>query len=143
MTQIKAMFFLALVFFNWASLIIIMLPLMVVAKVVDKILPNVKWLYSILLAQDHLVHAIMGGHFLTTISSMLGHLRMSGSATGKLCADFVDWGFRLAIGQNNHCTVAMEVSDVYQFSARRAIVGSALYYVSLYFVINAIIQAYF
>ena len=143
MTQIKAMFFLALVFFNWASLIIIMLPLMVVAKVVDKILPNVKWLYSILLAQDHLVHAIMGGHFKTTISGMLGYLKLARSRTGTVAAKVVDLLFYIALGQTNHCVGAMEIEDIHLFSARRAIGGSICYYASIYFVVNAIISVYF
>jgi hypothetical protein len=143
MQQLKAKFFLALIAITWGSLIILMLPLLLVAFIYDKQREGIKWLYSILLAQDHLVNAIMGGHFLTTISSMLGHLRLEGSSTGKVAADVVDWLFERAIGQNNHCTVAMEDSDVYQFSARRAIAGSACYYISLYFVINAIINTYF
>lgn len=143
MQSIKAKFFLALIAINWGSLILLMLPLLLVSFIYDKRRDGIQWMYSLLLAQDHLVNAIMGGHFLTTISSMLGHLKYTGSATGKIAANFVDWGFKIAINQTNHCTVAMEQSDIYQFSARRAIFGSALYYVSLYFVINAIIQVYF
>ena len=143
MQQLKAKFFLAIIAITWGSLIILMLPLLLVAFIYDKQREGIKWLYSILLAQDHLTNAIMGGHFLTTISSLLGHLRESGSATGEVAADVVDWLFERAIGQTNHCTVAMEKSDVYQFSARRAIAGSACYYISLYFVINAIINTYF
>ena len=143
MHTIKAKIFLMLIALNWGSLILLMLPLLLIALVYDKMREGIQWVYSLLLAQDHLTNAIMGGHFLTTISSLLGHLRQQGSSTGKVAADFVDKLFELAIGQNNHCTLAMEESDIYQFSASRAILGSICYYVSLYFVVNAIISVYF
>lgn len=131
---IKSRFFLLLIGLNWGSFIILMLPLLLIAYLYDKKRSGINWLYSILLAQDHLTNAVMGGHFLTTISSMLGYLREQGSRTGTLAANFVDWGFQLAIGQLNHCTESMEEADVYQFSARRAIAGSAFYYASFYLI---------
>lgn len=135
MNNFKAKFFLLLVGLNWGSLIIIMLPFLILCYFYDRVREGIQWLYSTLLAQDHVANVIMGGHYLTTISSMLGHLRATGSATGTIAANIVDWGFNVATGEVNHCTNAMQDDDVYKFSARRAIAGTVVYQYSLCLII--------
>lgn len=135
MNYIKAKFFLTLIAISWGSLIIIMLPLMIVAYIVDRFLPRTRWLYSILLAQDHMVHAIMGGHFETTISSMLGQLERANSKTGTICANVVDKLFNIASGQTEHCKKSIQEGDKALFSARRAIAGSIIFYIGIYFLL--------
>jgi hypothetical protein len=142
MTRLKAKLFLTLIAINWGSLILIATPLMLVAYCLDRIM-KLKWLYSILLAQDHYTHTIMGGHFLTTISAMLGHLKTVGSQSGTLVAEVVDWGFERATGQIDHCTSSMEAEDDFIFSARRAIAGTLLIQVMHAFIIYALYNTYF
>ncbi len=127
LSRLKAKFFLALIFINWGSMIIVALPLMVVSFIVDKVIKSL-WLYSLLLAQDHYTHTIMGGHFLTTISAILGHMRLSGSLTGAMMADVVDYLFELATGETNHCVNAIEKDDILIFNPKRAIAGTLLYW---------------
>jgi len=142
MSGLKAKFFLILIGLNWGSLILLSLPLMLVAYCLDRIM-GLKWLYSILLAQDHYTHVMMGGHFLTTISAMLGHLKTIGSQSGTLVSKVVDWGFERTTGQLNHCTASMEEGDDFLFSARRAIVGTLLTQSTHAFIIYAIYNTYF
>lgn len=142
MNELKAKFFLILIGSNWGSLILLSLPLMLVAYCLDRIM-GLRWLYSILLAQDHYTHVMMGGHFLTTISAMLGHLKTTGSQSGTLVANVVDWGFKRAVGQLNHCIASMEEGDDFTFSARRAIAGTLLTQTTHAFIIYAIYNTYF
>jgi large-conductance mechanosensitive channel len=141
--RIKMKFFLALVILNWGSLILMALPLLIVAYVVDRFVKGLDWVYSILLGQDHYAHTMMGGHYLTTISSMLGHLKQIGSATGTLSADFVDKCFNKLTGEINHCTNAMQKEDDFRFSPVRAIVGTFLIQSVNYFVVVGIYTTYF
>jgi hypothetical protein len=132
MDRLRSYIFVALIGVNWGTLILMSIPLLCVAYITDQFLVKIRWQYSILIAQDHYVHAIMGGHHLTTISSMLGHLQLNGSTTGDIAAKFVNWLFKTAINQDDHCLVSMEESDIFTFSARRAILGSLIYYSSVY-----------
>jgi hypothetical protein len=136
--RIKMKFFLTLIILNWGGLIILALPLMVVAYILDRFIGGRDWLYSILLAQDHYAHVMMGGHFLTTISAMLGHLREIRSTTGTLSANFVDKCFNKLTGEVNHCTNAMQKEDNFKFSSVRAIVGTFLIQSINYFVVVGI-----
>ena len=138
MINIKAKVFLLLIGAIWGSLILIMLPILVVSFLYDKRRPNIRWLYSLLLSQDHITNAILGGHFLTTVSSILGHLRLQGSKTGTAVANGVDWGFYVTIGQENHCTVSMELTDVYAWSTTRALLGALVYFSGLYTIVRLI-----
>jgi hypothetical protein len=136
--KIKAKVFLILIGAIWGSFIIIMLPLLIIAFVYDKFRPNINWLYSLLIAQDHITNAILDGHYLTTISSLLGHLRLQGSKTGAAVANVVDWGFYVTIGQENHCTVSMELTDVYAWSTTKALLGALVYFSGLYTIVRII-----
>jgi hypothetical protein len=138
MTNIKAKVFLLLIGAIWGSLILIMLPILVVSFLYDKRRPDINWLYSLLLSQDHITNAILGGHYLTTISSLLGHLRLQGSKTGTAVANVVDLGFYVTIGQENHCTVSMELTDVYAWSTTRALLGALVYFSGLYTIVRMI-----
>jgi hypothetical protein len=138
MINIKAKVFLLLIGAIWGSLILIMLPILVLSFLYDKRRPDINWLYSLLLSQDHITNAILGGHYLTTISSLLGHLRLQGSKTGTAVANVVDWGFYVTIGQENHCTVSMELTDVYAWSTTRALLGALVYFSGLYTIVRMI-----
>jgi hypothetical protein len=119
----------------WGSFIILMLPLMLIAFAYDKTAGTHSargWLYSLLIAQDHLTNATLGGHYLTTISSLLGHLKQSGSKTGTITARLVDLGFRIATGERNHCVNAMQSDDVYNWSTSRALLGALIYFCGVY-----------
>lgn len=129
-TWLKAKIALLVITSIWASLIITMLPLMMMARAYDNAynLPLKKrWLYSILIAQDILVNCILGGYFRTTISSELGNLQRLDSRTGTECAEFVNWLFRVSVGQENHCIASIEPEDIHLFDVRKAITGAALY----------------
>tara|TARA_R110000851_G_scaffold183012_1_gene332113 strand:- start:1066 stop:1485 length:420 start_codon:yes stop_codon:yes gene_type:complete len=138
LTNIKAKIFLLLIGAVWGSLILIMLPLLIVVFLYDKVRQDIDWLRSMLLAQDHLTNAILGGHYLTTISSLLGHLRELGSATGTAVANVVDWGFYVTISQENHCTVSMEKTDVYDWSSSRALLGASVYFGGIYLLVRTL-----
>lgn len=135
-TNIKAKIFLILIGMIWGSLILIMLPLLIAALFYDKFRPGISWLYSLLLSQDHMTNAIMGGHYLTTISSMLGYLKEQGSKTGTAVAAVVDWLFYVTIGQENHCTISMQQTDLYAWSTTRALFGSLVYFSGLYTIVR-------
>ena len=131
MNRLKSYLFVALSASTWGSLIVIMSAPMLTAYIYDKLV-KAKWLYSHFLAQDHLVNVIFGGHFLTTVSALLGHLKLRGSRGGTYMANFVDWCFNRLDGQVNHCVNAIEDGDIFDFSARRALLGVTCYWLSLY-----------
>jgi len=132
---IKAKLALLLIAVNWGTLILLMSPLMLVAALYDRFVNrDIKWTYSLFLAQDHLVNVIMGGHFLTTISAVLGHLQASGSKSGDIAARVVDKLFYISLGQVGHCAGAGQAEDVHQFSASRSLLGTAVYLATLYFI---------
>ena len=131
MKWLKAKVFLLLVSIVWLSLIVAMLPLMVLAVIFDR-----AWLYSLFLAQDHLVNVVLGGHYLTTISSQLGKLRQSGSRTGTVAADFVDWLFYIARKEIRHCDNAMQASDIYTFKPWIALTSSSIYILTVYYILS-------
>lgn len=139
--HLKAKAGLLLIGLIWGSLIVLMLPLMLLAFAVDKI-TGVKtkegWLYSILLAQDHLTHAIIGGYFKTTVSAQLGHMS-DNSKTALLMANFVDWGFKVATGEIGHCKNAMQKEDLFYFSIRKALAGALFYLVGLFYILLIIV----
>ena len=129
--MLSAKVFLSLITVTWASLIIVMLPLMLIAVIFDR-----RWLYSLFLAQDHLVNVILGGHYLTTVSSQLGKLRQDGSRTGTVAADFVDWLFYVARKEIRHCDNAMQASDIYTFKPWIALTSSSIYILTVYYILN-------
>ena len=135
MIRLKANFFLFQIALNWLSLIFIMSLLMLVAAIYDrKTTPKVSWLKSLALAQDLTVNAIMGGSHRTYISSLLGYLKLTGSRGGTYAANTVDWFWLRIFKEKNHCIGAMKPDDVYDFSARRAIAGTAMFWVNLYLI---------
>jgi hypothetical protein len=132
MIRLKANFFLFQIALNWLSLIAIMSLLMIVSALYDrKTTPKVSWSKSIALAQDLMVNAIMGGSHRTYISSLLRYLKLTGSRGGTHAANFVDWLWLKIYKEENHCVEAMKPDDVYDFSARRAIAGTLVYWLSL------------
>ena len=139
---IKAKIFILLIGLNWGSFITMASPIMFVAYCMDR-WERDKWFYSILLAQDHYTNVVMGGHFLTTVSAMLGHLRKSGSGTGTLLAGFVDWSFRTTTGQLNHCTVSMEEGDIFEFNVGRALIGTFIFQAVNLWVVYSVYSYYF
>jgi hypothetical protein len=113
-------------------MVICALP-MVAAKIYDVLSKGeYSLLRSIFIAQDYLVNSLAGGHHDTTISSQLGQLKLLGSRTGTVMADFVDWLFYIADGQLEHCINAMQEDDVYLFKPFIAIVGLSLYTANIY-----------
>ena len=135
MNRLKANFFLFQIALNWGSLIAIMSLLMIVAAIYDrKTTPKVLWLKSIALAQDLVTNAIMGGSHRTYISSLLGYLKYEKSRGGTYAANTVDWFWLKIFKEENHCIEAMKPDDVYDFSARRAIAGTVVYWLSLYLI---------
>ena len=135
MSRLKANFFLFQIAINWSSLIVIMSLLMLVAAIYDrKTTPKVLWLKSIALAQDLMVNAIMGGSHRTYISSLLGYLKLTDSRGGTYAANTVDWFWLKIFKEENHCIGAMKEDDVYDFSARRAIAGTVVFWLNLYLI---------
>jgi hypothetical protein len=131
MNWVKAKLALIIVAIVWGSLLIPCIPLMTYSIYYDKKDEKIDWLYSLFIAQDYLVSAILGNHHNTTISSLLGHLRKQGSKTGTLVANFVDWLFYVARKQVNHCDENMKPGDVYYFSTKRALTGFVIYVLSV------------
>lgn len=130
MARFKAKVFLFLITVVWLTLIIAMSPLMILALLFDRV-----WLYSLFLAQDHLVNVILGGHYLTTISSQLGKLRQDGSRTGTVAADFVDWLFYIARNEIRHCDNAMQPDDIYTFKPWVSLLSSSIYIATVWVII--------
>jgi len=132
MSELKALFFLVQIALNWLSLILMQCLLMLVAAIYDrKTTPKVSWLKSLALAQDLKVNSIMGGSHRTYISSLLGYLKLTRSRGGTYAANVVDWFWLRIFKEENHCINAMKPDDVYDFSARRAIAGTVVYWLSL------------
>jgi hypothetical protein len=132
---IKAKIALLLIGAIWATLFILMLPLLIVAIIYDakvKTHSDRGWAYSLLIAQDHCVNAILGGHYLTTISAIVGYLQTQQSKTGTLAARFIDLGFKIAAGERNHCVNAMQSDDIYNWSTSRALLGALIYFCGVY-----------
>lgn len=129
MGRITAYFFILSAAFTWASLIALLSLVHLVAIIHDYIYkPDIKWSYSVFLAEDHLVSVIHGVHFKTTVSALLGHLKLSGSYGGTIMADIVNWCFYKLDGQLNHCENAIEPEDIFNWSPPRALVGVVAYW---------------
>lgn len=139
MNWIKAKLALLIIGIVWGSLILVCTPLMAVAYFYDTRRSDIEWLYSIFLGQDYLVSAILGNSHQTTISALLGHMQKQGSISGTMVAKFVDLIFYVARGEENHCINAMRDTDVYYFSARRAMLGFTCYCLGFVFIFYAII----
>lgn len=142
MDWLKAKLALIIIGVVWGSLIIICSPLMTTAFVYDKRRENIEWLYSIFLGQDYLVSAILGNSHQTTISALLGNMMARGSVSGTMVAKFVDLLFYIARGEKNHCLNAIRETDVYYFSARRALLGFSCYCVGIGFVFYAVVLTF-
>ncbi len=143
MNWLKAKIGLLIISIVWLSLIVVCLPVMLVALIYDKKRADIDWLYSLFLAQDFLVSAILGNHHNTTISALLGHMKTKGSKTGTLMAKVVDLLFKIARNEDEHCVNAMKPTDVYYFSARRAIAGFVLYVLGMVLVYLAVVGIIF
>lgn len=128
---IRAKIALILVMIVWGSLIAKDLLRMVFAFFYDKNNKDVQMLRNTLLTQDYYSNVILGGQHHTYISGLLGHFKLTGSRSGTICANIVDWLFEKLTGEVNHCINAMDENDVYNFSARRALAGFVLYISSL------------
>mgnify|MGYP000910214096 CR=1 FL=1 len=135
-SSLKAKFFLFLIAINWASLIILFFPFIVFTYLYDKkTTPKVSWLNALFLVHDYFTNVILGGHSMTYVSSVLGYMQ-SRSRTGHYAATVVNWLFYFAKNEVNHCENSMKPTDVYDFSARRAIGGTAAYWLSLFITYN-------
>lgn len=144
MHWLKAIFILIMIGVNWASLILLFLPLHIIATTSGFFL-SIRWSYSLFIAEDHLVNVIMGGHFLTTVSAEIGNMQTNGSRTGKNVAKVVNWLFYKFTGdpkQKDHCRISIEPNDIFVFSPRRSILGTLLFQGVVVAIINAILQTY-
>lgn len=129
----KAKFFLLLIAIVWGSLIIMFLPILIMTKIYDwAVQHKVKWFIGGILVGDFVTNWVLGGDHKTYISSVLGHMKKTGSRGGTVAAAVVDWLFYIGKGEINHCVNAMKPTDVYNFSARRAILGFFVYCFNLF-----------
>lgn len=139
MHKLKAAFFIFLVVVNWGSMIIVTSPFLLITWLYDLITtPRHSWFLSSMLGQDLIQNVILGGHHRTYISSILGYLQSNNSRGGTYMALFVNWFWVLLFKEENHCIKAMRKDDVYDFSARRAILGTATYFLSIYLIYTGI-----
>jgi hypothetical protein len=141
---IKAVFILAMIFVNWAALVIWLSGLHV-AAFINQLNTGMRSSYWLFLAEDHMVNVIMSGHFLTTVSSEIGNLHRNGSRSGAKVASVVNYLFWKSTGdeiQKNHCINAIEATDKHVFKARRAILGTALFQATNVFILYGIINTY-
>lgn len=141
---LKASVFLVMMGMNWLALILVLLPLHLVSRMAIYF-TKVKWSHSLFLAEDHLVNAIMGGHFMTTLSAEIGNMQTNGSDTAQNVAKVVNRLFYWGTGdekQKDHCRLAMQADDIYVFSSRRAIVGTVLFQTMMFTLFNALIRTY-
>jgi len=135
MSKFKARFFLIITAINWGAFILLSLPFMLFALIYDLVTtPRNSWLKCVVLLQDLAANVVQGGHHKTYISSLLGYLKLTGSRGGTYAANVVDWIWLKIFKEENHCIGAMKAGDVYDFSARRAIAGTVVYWLSLYLI---------
>ena len=135
MSEVRAGFFIILIILIWGSMIVVSLPFLFVVLVYDLLVkPRYSWLQRALLVQDLATNVMLGGDHRTYISSMLGHLQTNGSTGGTYAALFVNYFWNIAFKQKNHCIKAMRSTDIYDFSARRGILGATIYLVNLYLI---------
>jgi len=59
---------------------------------------------------------------------------LTGSRGGTYAANTVDWFWLKIFKEENHCIGAMKPDDVYDFSARRAIAGTFVFWLNLYLI---------
>jgi hypothetical protein len=130
--SVRGSFFIILIGLNWGSLIILSAPFVLFCWAYDKkTTPKISWLTNTFLVQDLLTTVIMGGYHKTYISSLLGHMQKQGSKGGTYAAKVVNLLFYIARKEKKHCINAMKPDDIYDFSARRAIAGTLVYWLSL------------
>lgn len=131
----KAITALLSVGFIWGVLIVLLLPLHLVAVILDKARGFTDfrdtWNYSVLIAEDVLTNTVFGNYFRTTVSSEVGNLARSGSDTGDKMRDVIDYGFKKGVGQDNHCEASIEPNDKHNLEVKRAIVGFISFVVCL------------
>ena len=117
------LFFIAVI---WGSFIVLCLPLLILSRFFDD------WTRDILMGQDYLVNAILGGDHETTVSSEIGNQAKNGSRTAQHVETVVNLLFKLAINQDNHCFVSIKKDDRHDYSAFRLLTGSLTYILTLY-----------
>jgi hypothetical protein len=142
---LKAVLILAMIFVNWAALIVLFALLHIFA-IINQSITGVRSSYWLFIAEDHLVNAIMSGHFETTISSEIGFMHKNGSRTGAKVASVVNWIFWTTTKdpkQKNHCIISIQPADIFAFSAIRAIIGTILFQFTNSLIAYAIFNTYF
>jgi len=133
--KLSAAFFIFLIIITWATLIGLFWVYMLFNWLYDlKTTPEYSWLKGTALSQDLVVNRILGGDHKTYVSSVLGNMKTNKSRGGTYAANFVDWWWKLVFKQANHCIGAMKPTDIYDFSARRAIAGVVMFWLNLYLI---------
>lgn len=105
---IKAKLLLLSILIVWGSLIVLMLPFQLSVTLAG-IHPKLRrYRYGVWIAQDQLVNAIHGGNPDITVSSKVGYMAENGSKTAKIMAVVIDFLFKVAVNQDNHCQASIE-----------------------------------
>ena len=114
MHWLKAKLFLLAIALIWGYLILVMLPFQLIVTLLPIWLPglsNYRWRYWI--GQDQFVNAILGGNPDITISSKVGYMSLHGSRTAQAVEIVIDWLFRVAVGQEQHCFNSIEFDEAH------------------------------
>lgn len=110
-----ALLYLFFVGFVWLLLILLMSPFQVPLTVLGTILKNErlhKYRYNFWIWQDQGVNAILGGNPDVTVSSQVGYMaHIENNRTAKGMAKFIDFGFKFATGQLDHCRASIEMDE--------------------------------
>lgn len=105
---IKAKFLLLSILIVWGALIALMLPFQLPVTLAG-IHPKLRrYRYGVWIAQDQLVNAIHGGNPDITVSSKVGYMAEQGSKTAKAMTVVIDFLFKVAVNQDNHCQASIE-----------------------------------
>lgn len=127
---LKSLFVLLLIGLVWGSLILVMGPLQTASGIAARIDKHRfgPWNYSIWIIQDCLVNVILGGSHKVTVSSKIGWMSQQGHGnTVKWVEKFVNWGFKVAVGQDNHCQASIEPEDNHKWDPVLAVSGLLIY----------------
>lgn len=107
--RIRAKLLLLSIALTWGALIILMSPFQLPVTLLGALgEPFKRYRYGIWIAQDQFVNVIHGGNPDVTVSSKIGYMAAQGSKTATAMAVVVDWLFKKAVGQENHCAVSIE-----------------------------------
>lgn len=93
----------------WAYIIVVLSPLLIPVTVLAIPVKRLrKYRYGLWISTDQLVNAIHGGNPDVTVSSKVGYMAEQGSKTAKAMAVVIDFLFKVAVNQDNHCAVSIE-----------------------------------